>query len=77
MKLNQDKYHLLLFGCKHENVWSQTEVVIICKSKLISLLRNKNLNLMNMNRPYAERLPKKSQSLPDYLMKAFIKSQFR
>ena len=38
---------------------------------------NKNLNLQNMCLPYEDRLPKLSQFLQDYLLKAFIESQFR
>ena len=47
MKLNQDKYHLLVSGYKHENVWAQIGNEIIWETnqqKLLGLQIDKNMN---------------------------------
>ena len=45
--INQDKYHLLVSGYKHENVWAQIGDKIIWESnkqKLLGLQIDKNVN---------------------------------
>ena len=47
MKLNQDKFHLLVPGYRHKNVWAQIRDEIISESnkkKLLGLQIDRNLN---------------------------------
>ena len=45
MKLNQDKCHFLLSGCKHEMIWSdigQTKIWEGIKQKLLGIIVDRN-----------------------------------
>ena len=47
MKLNQDKYHLLVSGYKHENIWARIGEVKIwesSKQKLLGVVIDRDLN---------------------------------
>ena len=53
MKLNQDNCHLLVSGCKNENVWvniGNQEIWESNKQKLLGLDIDRNLNLCVLNR---------------------------
>ena len=90
MKLNQDKCHLLVYGCKYENVWTKIGKTKIWESKKQKLLRaeiDRTLSLDEHIASLCREAGKKlsvSARLSNFmctnkkrvLMKAFIASQF-
>ena len=69
MKLNQDKYYLLVSGYKHENVWVQIgdeKIRESNKQKLLGLQIDRNLNFNEHVSSLCRKGIKNSQSLRDY-----------
>ena len=78
MKLNQDKCHLLVSGCKHENVWAQIGDERIWKSnkqKLLGLQIDRNLKAGKKLLVLARLSNIMSNKERIVLMKSFIESQ--
>ena len=58
MKLNTDRFHLIVSDYKHEQVWAQVGRDKIWESvdvKLLGVILIENCNLINMSRRFARK----------------------